>query len=526
MVLDLANLSAITIALPTIQREFGVAVGQLQWIVSAYALSFGGFLLLGGRGGDVFGHRSILLFGMVFFALFTLVCALAPSFVGLAIARAFQGVGAAFTIPPAQAHIALHFTDPTRKAKALGIWGAAGSLGFIIGLILGGVLTAFLGWRWIYWISLIVSGIVIPAAYFTLPRTPSTRRAAGPPPTDTEESRSAAPPRKKLTQSVRERLIRFDALGIALGIGGILLLTYALTSANTVGWDAAPIIATLVVAVVMLTLFGLHEARAPQAILAPHLFRNPSFDLTLILAVNTYAVRQACTYFLTVQLQSYGNSAIHTSVLFLPLGVSALFFNTLSGRLIPVLGARTMFIVGWGLSIPGILLFSFIDRDTSYWRFAFPGMVLYIAGIGAVYISANFVVVSSASKSDQGAAAGVFNVALQVGGSVLGLAVLTAVAQGIEKTYGDGALPHGELSNVGYRSVYYSCVILCTIGFLISVFAVKVPDSMRGSIWTKKTVEAPVADTPAAEVPAIEASAASAAIAESDEIELVERNRG
>lgn len=287
-------------------------------------------------------HRRILLFGMIFFALFSLVCALSPTFIGLVIARAFQGIGAAFTIPPAQAHVALHFTDLTKKAKALGIWGAAGSLGFIIGLILGGVLTAFLGWRWIFWISLIISGIVIPAAYAILLRAPSPR-ATTPPPADGESTGdSAQAPTKGLLQSVRERLIRFDALGISLGIPGILLLTYALTSANTEGWNDGKIIATLLVSIILLVVFILHESVAPQAILAPHLFRNLSFNLTLILAVNTYAVRQACTYFLTVQLQSYGASAIHTLVLFIPLGVSALIFNTLSGRLVSMLGARAM----------------------------------------------------------------------------------------------------------------------------------------------------------------------------------------
>lgn len=129
-----------------------------------------------------------------------------------------------------------------------------------------------------------------------------------------------------------------------------------------------------------------------------------------------------------------------------------------------------------------MLLFSFIDKDTSYWRFTFPGLILYIAGIGAVYITANFVIVSSASASNQGAAAGVFNVALQVGGAVLGLAVLTAVAQGIDKhSTHDG----NGLSHVAYQSVYYSCLILCGVGLLISVFAIEVPESMRGSIWKR-----------------------------------------
>ncbi|KAK8235180.1 putative aminotriazole resistance protein [Phyllosticta capitalensis] len=482
MFLDLSNLSAITIALPTIQRQFNVDVGDLQWIISAYALTFGGFLLVGGRGGDIFGHRRMLLFGTCFFALFTLVCALSPTFIGLVMARAFQGIGAAFTIPAAQAQLAVQFSDPARKAKALGIWGASGSLGFIIGLILGGVLTDLLGWEWIFWTSLILSAIVIPAAYFILPR-PSPERAVNPSPTDPEENSGARRPEKHLFQAVFDSLIRFDALGISLGVPGILLLTYALSSANSVGWSAIQIIVTLIIATLLLLLFVFHERTAPQAVLAPYLFRSLSFNLTLILAVNTYAVRQACTYFLTVQLQSFGNSPIHTSVLFIPLGISALLFNTLAGRLVPVLGARLMFIAGWSLAIPGVLLFSFIDTHTSYWRFTFPGMVLYIAGIGAVYITANFVVVSAASRSDQGTAAGVFNVALQVGGSVLGLAVLTAVAQGVEHRYGDAGRPAGELGHVGYQSVYYSCVVLCVVGLVISVCAIEVPESMRGSVF-------------------------------------------
>ncbi|KAE8850578.1 hypothetical protein PTNB85_00994 [Pyrenophora teres f. teres] len=433
MFLDLANLSAITIALPTIQKDFGINVSNLQCIISAYALTFGGFLLLGGRGGDIFGS--------------------------------FQGIGAAFTIPSAQAHIALHFTDPARKAKALGIWGAAGPLGFIIGLILGGV-TAFLGWRWIFYISIIISGSVIPAAYVLLPR----------------HGRLALLPRLLWM----ERLVRFDARGISLGISGILLLTYALTSANAEGWDDSKTIATLAVSAVLLVVFIIHERVASQAILAPHLFRNLSFNLTLILA-----------------LQSYGASAIHTSVLFIPPGVSALIFNTLSGRLVPILGARAMnrtdVIVFCSivhhrlgaLSISGILLFSSITEYSSYWRYTFPGMILYIAGIGAVYITANFVLVSSASRSDQGAAAGVFNVALQVGDSILGLAVLTAVAEGIEKKYGDANLPQGELSGIGYKSVYYSCVILSGIGLFLGVFTIQVPASMRGSMWKKPEASTP-----------------------------------
>ncbi|KAK7539990.1 major facilitator superfamily domain-containing protein [Phyllosticta citribraziliensis] len=198
MYLDLLNLSAIMMALPTIQRRFDVDMEDLQWIISAYALTlrerFDEFLLVGGRGGDIFvgilppyaptsgitstqsRHRTMLLSGTCFFALFTLVCALFPKFIGLVMARAFQGIGAVFTIPAAQAQLAIQFADPARKAKALGIWLASGLLGFIIGLILGGVLTDLLGWRWIFWASLILSAFVTPAAYFVLPRPSSELR--------------------------------------------------------------------------------------------------------------------------------------------------------------------------------------------------------------------------------------------------------------------------------------------------------------------------------------------------------------
>ncbi|DAA78966.1 TPA_exp: Uncharacterized protein A8136_2751 [Trichophyton benhamiae CBS 112371] len=479
MFLDLSNLSAVTIALPTIGEQLHTDQAKLQWVISAYALTFGSFLILGGRGGDIFGHRRVLLFGSYVFSLFTLVSALAPTFTALVIARAFQGIGAGFTIPSAQAHVAIYFPSPVERAKALGFWAAAGSVGFIVGLTLGGVLTALISWRWIFWISLILSAIVVPTAHVFLPRAKTARSAAAREITNEEREE------KKFFRSIKAHLIRFDVLGICLGVPSLLLLTYALTSANTAGWGSPSIISTLAISSLLLLLFALHESRAPQALINPRLFRL-SFTLTLILAVATYAVRQACSYFLTLQIQSYGSSPLHTSLLFLPVGISALVTNTIAGRLVHLLGARAMFVIGWTLCIPGVVLFSFITPQTSYWHFTFPGMILYIAGLGVVYITANFVVISSASKSDQGVVAGVFNVALQVGGSVLGLAVLTAVADGINKKYGDSKA--GVLSLVGYQSVYYSCTILCAVALVLSL-VIEVPDAMKGSIWNKPEQE-------------------------------------
>ena len=353
------------------------------------------------------------------------------------------------------------------------------------------MLTALLSWRWIFWISLILSGVVIPTAYMTLPRPNLAREPVGLSANDEGNDNPANKTGKKFFASMKAQLVRFDVLGICLGVPGLLLLTYALTSANVAGWGSAEIIATLASSVFLLALFIFQETNTSQALISPRLFKSVSFNLTLVLAIATYAVRQACSYFLTLQLQSFGNSPLRTAVLFLPVGISALIANTIAGRLVPLLGARFMFAIGWALCIPGVMLFSFITPEISYWRFTFPGMILYIAGLGVVYITANFVVMSSASKSDQGAVAGVFNVALQVGGSVLGLAVLTAVADGINKRFGGPNASPDHLSKIGFQSVYYSCIILCVLALALSLLAIRVPDAMAGSIWKKKTVAKP-----------------------------------
>jgi MFS family permease len=406
---------------------------------------------------------------MSFFAFFTFICGLSPTFIGLVIARAFQGIGAAFTIPSAQAFISLTFPDPKSRAFALGIWGASASAGFVVGLILGGILTDFLGWRWVFWISLMISGVVIPSACLILPQTNPQREEEEIRNTQPHErtSRSDSLTLRSLCNSILRRLVRFDALGITLGLPGILLLNYSFSAANTVGWGKGEIIGTLIVSVIMLCAFVYHEHRASVSLVPTQLFRIPSFNVNLILAAMAFAIRQSCTYFLTLQLQSYGNSPIHTAVLFIPLGVAAVISIFFSGKLLSAIGPKRMFILGHVLALPGVILFSFVTSSSNYWAFTFPGMVLYIVGIGFVYVTANFVAVSSARKTDQGTASALFNVALQVGGSVLGLAVLTAVAEGISKRYGTerGA----RVNEVGYRAVYYSCAILCVLGLILSV---------------------------------------------------------
>lgn len=219
------------------------------------------------------------------------------------ICLASTGVGAAFTIPSAQAHIGIHFSDPAEKSVALGWWAAAGSVGFVVGLILGGVLTATIGWRWIFYISLICSGVAIVAAFFILPHREVTKAIAAQPQGEDAE-RLPAPVTVAFPRLTFKAVIkRFDVPGVLTGVPGIILFTYALTAGGSVGWASGQIIGLLVASVVFLVIFGFIESRSPEPLMPPRLWKGENFTPTIFLAAGTYAIRQAVTYFLTLQLQ-------------------------------------------------------------------------------------------------------------------------------------------------------------------------------------------------------------------------------
>ncbi|KAJ6563929.1 major facilitator superfamily domain-containing protein [Mycena capillaripes] len=460
--IDIANLGMALIALPTIQQELHYSDSELQWVMSSYTLTFGGFLLVGGRLGDILGFRTLLNTGLFLFTAFTLGCALVKSGIGLLVLRAFQGLAAALTIPSAQAHIGLFFPDESSRAMALGGWGACGSMGFVLGPIIGGALTSTIGWRWIFWLPLIISGTTFVAALIFIPSR--------------EEKRAPA---------FAHLLARLDLPGVLTSVPGLILLTFALTSGNANenhGWSTGTVIATLIVSVVLLTAFVVIEMKFAKDPLLPHRMwerGNPLLP-SAALAAATYAVWQGSNFFLTLELQDFGFTPLQTAIRFLPLGVSAFMVNMIVPRLVAPVGPRLLFLAGWLTAIPGIVLLALLrDRD-DYFRFAFPGMILYIAGVGTVYLVANFVVVGSAKPEEQGTVAGVYNMSLQVGGAVLGLAVLTAVQNGVTNSQGGPGDAHARL--LGYRAAYYGAIALAASGAVFSVFAIRSVDRPKGAV--------------------------------------------
>ncbi|KAF4991223.1 hypothetical protein FDECE_14115 [Fusarium decemcellulare] len=450
---DIANIGMANIALPTIQDKLGYDDGALQWVLTAYALTFGGFLMAGGRLGDIFGHSHILIFGMTLFNIATLVCGLVNDRIGLVVARAFQGLAAAFTVPSAQSLVALSFENPQTRVKAFGAWGAAGSTGFVFGPIIGGLFTSLASWKWIFWLSLIVEGVLEIAALALLfsHNMPNSIRSDN-------------------DSKIWRRLhVRLDMVGTFLSVSGLILLVYGLTTGNINGWGSADVIATLVVSVCVLLVFVFVELKlSPDPILPRYMFETRVRYLGCAGAALTYAVWQGSNYLLTLQLQSFGFSALSTALRFLPLGITACVVNVVVPLLLRPVGSRNLLISSWLLCIAGLVLICRMESGDDYWRLCLPGMILYIAGVGTVYFVGNVAVVATATEELQGTVSGVYNMFLNVGGAVLGVAVLTAICDSVTSSEGGKQSPVALLD--GYRAGYYGAIGMSGVGLIVALF--------------------------------------------------------
>ncbi|KAI0419622.1 aminotriazole resistance protein [Xylaria grammica] len=447
---DISSLGMATIALPTIKKELDFDEGSLQWVLTAYSLTYGGLLMVGGRLGDIFGQELMLKVSMFAFNVFTLICALVPNKIGFLVARALQGLAAALTIPSAQAMTKHLFPDPHEHALALAWWGGTGAVGFVVGPIIGGLFTSLVSWRWIFWFPLIVEGLLNVLALLLFRK--QSPGSAG-------------------SLSLIEILERVDPIGTALSIPGLILLIYSLTTGNTVGWSNGGVIGTLVVAVVLLAAFVFVEAKIARHPFVPrHLWKSTDLPSASALAAVTYAVWQGANYFLALQLQDLGFTALETSIRFIPLGVTAFLTTMILPRFMSPKGPRIVLLVSWLFAIAGVTLFTFIRSTDDYWRLCFPGMILYIIGLASGYYVSLVKVVISASAQDQGSVAGVFNMALNVGGAVLGVAVLTVISNSVADQHGGTLVVEARLR--GYQAAYYGAVAWAALGTLVSIYSV------------------------------------------------------
>jgi EmrB/QacA subfamily drug resistance transporter len=393
------DFSIVNVALPAIQQDLGFSQQNLQWIVSAYALTFGGFLLLGGRAADLFGRRRVFTAGLGLFVLASLVGGLAQLQWVLVTARAFQGLGAAIVSPAALSILTTTFGEGAERNRALSIWGAVAAGGFAAGVLLGGMLTDWLNWRWVMFVNLPIGLAAVGFSPFAL-----------------SESREAT-----TTQQI-------DLAGAASVTAGLVLLVYALVQAPEVGWVSAATLLPFGGAIALLSLFVWIELRSPAPLVPLGIFRDRNLMGANLVGALLSAAVASMVFIMTLFMQQVlGYSALQTGLAFLPHALAAMIAAPITSQLMSRLGVKQTLVIGMVAAMVGLLLLTGISVQSSFVRDLLPGTVIVGLGIVTGIVSVTIAATAGVSDRDQGLASGLLNTSQQIG-SAIGLAILVAVA--------------------------------------------------------------------------------------------------
>ncbi|MFI6856625.1 MFS transporter [Streptomyces sp. NPDC050416] len=390
------DITIVNIALPHIQRALDFSTTSLAWVVSAYTLTFGGLLLLGGRAGDILGRRRVFVFGVLLFALASLLGGLAQNAGQLLGARALQGVGGAIASPTALSLISTTFREGPERNRAFGVFAAVSAGGGAIGLLAGGILVEWLNWRWVLFVNVPIGLLIVLA-------TPRWIR---------ESERHPG---------------RFDATGALTSTVGMVLLVYGFIRAAQEGWRDALTLASFAAAVVVLTGFILIERRSRQPITPLHMFadrnRAGTYGIMLCLAAAIFGM----FFFLTLFVQDVlGFSPLQAGLAFLPVSAVIAIGAGLASRFLPVYGPKPFMVIGAILAAAGLAWLTLTDVHSTYAGSVLGPMLVFSLGMGMEFVSLTLMALSNVPTPETGAASGLLNATQQVGGS-LGLSILVTM---------------------------------------------------------------------------------------------------
>jgi EmrB/QacA subfamily drug resistance transporter len=441
----------VNVALPHVQQALGFSGTGLEWVVNAYAVTFGGLLLLGGRAGDRLGRRRVFVFGLLLFSGASLLGGFATSQWWLLTARALQGAGGAVIAPTALALITTNFAEGPPRNRAFGIYAAMSGAGAAVGLLLGGVLTSYASWRWVLFVNVPI-GILVAAA---APRV--------------------------LAES-RRRPGRIDLAGGLTATGGVAILVYGLSKAATGSdgvshWGDAQVVASLTAAVVLLVSFVLNEMRTSHPLLPLRLLadRNRSGAYLVMLCIGTALF--GMFFFITLFLQTVlGYSAIRTGIAYLPFAVGTVLSSALASQLIPRVGARALILTGITAVAGGTFWFSRLTEHAGYAGDLLGPILLTSCGLGFVFVPLSLVALHRVAEQDSGVASSLLNVGQQVGGAIglalLGTVAWTAVANSVRTQASHAAAARGPVPTPGSpppAAIYHHALAVgFSHGFLVS----------------------------------------------------------
>ena len=392
----------VNVALPHIQAALGFSGSGLEWVVNAYALAFGGLLLLGGRSGDLLGRRRVFIAGILLFTLASLVGGFATGQTWLLTARVFQGIGAAFAAPTALSLIAVTFPEGPPRNRAMGVYAGMSVAGGAVGLIAGGLLVQFLSWRWVFFVNVPIGLLVAFLATRVLPE--SSRRRG-----------------------------RFDLPGAITGSLGIASLVYGLSSAATSTngvshWGDTKVIVSLVAAAVLLTAFGIIETRSKHALMPIRVLRSRNRTGAYLISLCVGTALFGMFFFLTLFVQNvWGYDALRTGVSYLPMVAMIMVSAGVASQLVSRIGARPLMIGGSVIATGGMFWLSRITEHSHYVSGLLGPMMLTATGLGLIFVPLSLIALTKVATNDTGVASSLLNTGQQVGGA-LGLAVLGTVA--------------------------------------------------------------------------------------------------
>jgi EmrB/QacA subfamily drug resistance transporter len=442
----------VLVALPSIAADLGFSEQGLQWVLSAYALSFGGLLLLGGRAADLLGRRRLFMVGVLLFTAASLLCGVAWSPAALLAARVVQGVGAAIMTPTALSIISTTFPDGAERNKALGIWGALGGIGATAAWLIGGPLVDGPGWEWIFFIN-------IPLGLAALALSPRLLR----------ESRA------ELTRR------SYDPAGALTITAALVLLVYALVEAPDVGWGDVQTILLVAGSAVLLAAFALIEARHPAPLVPLRFLRSRTLVAANLVMLLTGTVAVAMPFVLTLYAQQVlGYSAVKFGVGSVVLAVAVTVGAIVAQAAVGRVGSRPVAATGMALMGAGSLLLTQVSVGGSYFGDIFFGLLVVGPGIGLAFVTATVAALAGVDERESGLASGLSNTALQIGGA-LGVAIATTVAVSRSEhllAANEGANPLVVL-NEGFQSAFLAVVVLAGIGMALALLLPGRPRTAR-----------------------------------------------
>ncbi|HET7044036.1 MAG TPA: DHA2 family efflux MFS transporter permease subunit [Gaiellaceae bacterium] len=438
VVLDVA---IVNVALPSIRSDLGFSQESLQWVITAYAIVFGGVLLLGGRLADLLGRRRLFVAGLALFALSSLLCGLAWSEPSLIVFRGVQGLGGALLAPAALSLLMTTFVEGRERNLALGIYGAASGSGAAAGVLLGGVLTSFLSWSWIFFVN-------VPVGLAAIALTPLL-----------------------LAESRAERAHRhFDLAGAGTITSGLMLLVYAMTRATTDGWGSPATLGLLGGAVALVAAFVAVERRSPAPLLPLRIFRLRTLSAANATMAILGSVTFAQFFLLTLYLQEVLHySAIRTGLAFSAFALTVVAASNVAQAAVGRLGVRTTLMTGIALSAVSLALIARVPLHGSYLVDLLPAFVLGGAGLGLSFVPVTIASLAGVGRADAGVASGLVNTSRQIGGAV-GLAAVSTIAatatNGYARAHGVSAAAAPALDH-GYR-----VALVVLLGLLVAAIAV------------------------------------------------------